>query len=166
MISVDTMEDIRKRARGGESIASIARAVGALEPTVRKYARMEDLSPEPPRRREHESGVRAPYEEAIDSRLDDDCGNWRKQRHTATRVYVRLRDEEGYAGSCSTVQRYVKRRREEMARERDRRDAEGFLTPRWLPGEVHVDFGEADFRVRGVVARGKYLTVMCLVNSF
>ena len=58
------------------------------------------------------------------------------------------------------MQRYVKRRREEMARERDRRDAEGFLTLRWLPGEVQVDFGEvdfgeADFRVRGVVTRGK-----------
>lgn len=159
MIGVDKMEDIRKRARGGESIASIARAVGASEPTVRKYARMEDLSPEPPRRREHESEVLAPYEETIDSWLDDDCRNWRKQRHTATRVYVRLRDEEGYTGSYSTVQRYVKRRREEMARERDRRDAEGFLTLRWLPGEVQVDFGEADFRVRGVVTRGKYLTV-------
>lgn len=159
MIGVDKIEDIRKRARGGESIASIARAVGASEPTVRKYARMEDLSPEPPRRREHESEVLAPYEETIDSWLDDDCRNWRKQRHTATRVYVRLRDEEGYTGSYSTVQRYVKRRREEMARERDRRDAEGFLTLRWLPGEVQVDFGEADFRVRGVVTRGKYLTV-------
>lgn len=120
MIGVDKIEDIRKRARGGESIASIARAVGASEPTVRKYARMEDLSPEPPRRREHESEVLAPYEETIDSWLDDDCRNWRKQRHTATRVYVRLRDEEGYTGSYSTVQRYVRRRREEMARERDR----------------------------------------------
>lgn len=159
MIGVDKIEDIRKRARGGESIASIARAVGASEPTVRRYARMEDLSPEPPRRREHESEVLAPYEETIDSWLDDDCRNWRKQRRTATRVYVRLRDEEGYTGGYSTVQRYVKRRREEMARERDRRDAEGFLTLRWLPGEVQVDFGEADFRARGVVTRGKYLTV-------
>lgn len=159
MIGVDKIEDIRKRARGGESIASIARAVGASEPTVRKYARMKDLSLEPPRRREPESEVLAPYEETVDSWLDDDCRNWRKQRHTATRVYVRLRDEEGYTGSYSTVQRYVKRRREEMARERDRRDAEGFLTLRWLPGEVQVDFGEADFRVRGVVTRGKYLTV-------
>lgn len=120
---------------------------------------MKDLSPEPPRRREPESEVLAPYEGTVDSWLDDDCRNWRKQRHTATRVYVRLRDEEGYTGSYSTVQRYVKRRREEMARERDRRDAEGFLTLRWLPGEVQVDFGEADFRVRGVVTRGKYLTV-------
>ena len=62
MIGVDKIEDMRKRARGGEPIASIARAVGASEPTVRKYARMEDLSPEPPRRREPESEVLAPYE--------------------------------------------------------------------------------------------------------
>ena len=58
MIGVDRMEDIRKRARGGESIASIARAVGASEPTVGKHVRMEDLSPEPPRRREHDAGQR------------------------------------------------------------------------------------------------------------
>ena len=146
MIGVDKMEVIRKRARGGESIASIARAVGASEPTVRKYARMEDLSPEPPRRREPESEVLVPYEETIDSWRDDDRGNWRKQRHAATRAYVRLHDERGHTGSYSTVRRYVKRRREEMARERERRDAEGFLTLRWLPGEVQVDFGEADFR--------------------
>ena len=159
MIGVDKIEDIRKRARGGEPIASAARAVGASEPTVRKYVRMEDLSPEPPRRHEPESELPAPYGETIDSWLGDDCGNWRKQRHTATRACVRLRDEEGYAGSYSTVQRYVKRRREEMARERAHRDAEGFPALRWLPGEVQVDFGEADLRVLGVTARGRYLTV-------
>ena len=153
------MEDIRRRAGGGEPIASIARAAGVSEPTARECAMMGDLSPEPPRRRRPESGLLAPYEGAIDSWLDDDCRNWRKQRHTAVRVYVRLRDELGYGGSRSTVQRCVGRRREEMARERDRRDAEGFLTLSWLPGEVQVDFGEADFRVRGVVTRGKYLTV-------
>ena len=130
MIGVDKIEDIRKRARGGEPIAAIARAVGVSEPTARKYARMEDPSPEPPRRHEPESELLAPYEETIDSWLDDDRRNWGKQRHAATRVYVRLRDEEGYAGSYSTVQRYVKRRREEMARERDRRDTLRCLSTR------------------------------------
>lgn len=57
------------------------------------------------------------------------------------------------------MQRYVKRRREEMARERDRRDAEGFLTLSWLAGEVQVDLGEADLGIRGVDTWGKYLTV-------
>ena len=159
MIGVDKIEDIRRRARRGEPIAAIARAVGVSEPTARKYARMDDLSPEPPRRRKPESEVLAPYEGTIDSWLDDDCRNWRKQRHTAVRVHARLIDERGCEGSYSTVQRYVKQRREEMARKRDRRDAEGFLTLSWLPGEVQVDFGEADFRVRGVVTRGKCLTV-------
>ena len=51
MIGVDKIEDIRKRARGGEPIAAIARELGVSEPTVRKYARMEDMSAEPPRRR-------------------------------------------------------------------------------------------------------------------
>lgn len=96
---------------------------------------MEDPSPEPPRRRGPESGVRAPYEETIDSWLDDDRGIWREQRHTA-RVYMRLRDEQGCTDGRPTMQRHVKRRREEMARECDRRDAEWFLTPRWLPGEA------------------------------
>ncbi|ERL10914.1 hypothetical protein HMPREF1316_2704, partial [Olsenella profusa F0195] len=155
---MDKIEDMRKRVRGGEPMASIARTVGISEPTARKYARMEDLSPEPPKRREPASEVLAPYEATIDAWLGDDCRNWRKQRHTATRVYVRLREEEGYPGSYSTVQRYVRRRREETARERDRRDAAGCLLLDWLPGECQVDFGEADFRVRGVTTRGKYLT--------
>lgn len=43
MIGVDKIEDMRRRARGGEPIASIARAVGVSEPTARKYARMGDL---------------------------------------------------------------------------------------------------------------------------
>ena len=158
MIGMDKIEDIRRRARRGEPIASIARAVGVSEPTARKYARMDDLSPEPPRRRQPESEALAPHEGTIDSWLDDDRGNWRRRRHTAVRAYARLRDGFGYRGSHSTVQRYVRRRREEMARDRDRRNAEGLLTLSWLPGEVQVDFGEADLGVRGVTVRGKCLT--------
>ena len=47
MIGVDKIEDIRKRVRDDEPIASIAREVGVPEPTARKRARMEDLSSEP-----------------------------------------------------------------------------------------------------------------------
>ena len=159
MIGVDKIEDIRRRGRRGEPVASIARAAGVSEPTVRKYLRAGDLSPRPPRPREPESELLRPFERTVDSWLDDDCRCWRKQRHTATRVYVRLRDEMGYTGSYSTVQRYVRRRKAQMAEERDARDALGYLQLSWLPGECQVDFGEADFRVRGVTRRGKYLTV-------
>lgn len=68
-------------------------------------------------------------------------------------------DEEGYGGSYSTARRYVRRRRAELAAERDAREAQGFLLLDWAPGECQVDFGQADFRVGGVVQRGHFLAV-------
>lgn len=152
------IEDIRGRGRRGQTVASISRETGVSEPTVRKYLRMEDLSPERPRRGAPGSELLAPHVADIDAWLDSDLRNWRKQRHTATKVYTRLREERGYQGSCSTARRYVRLRRQEMAEERDRRDARGFPELSWLPGECQVDFGEADLGVRGVTVRGKYLT--------
>ena len=53
----------------------------------------------------------------------------------------------------------MRRRREELAAGLDAREAQGFLLLDWLPGECQVDFGQADFRVRGVVTRGHFLVV-------
>ena len=78
-VGVNKIEDIRRRARAGEPVASIARHVGVSEPTVRKRARMADLSPEPPSVRRLESEVLAPSEGTIDSQIDNDGSNWRKQ---------------------------------------------------------------------------------------
>lgn len=64
---VDRIEDMRRRARRGEPVASIARAVGVSEPTVRKYARMGDLSPERPARTAPVSKLLASYEATIDA---------------------------------------------------------------------------------------------------
>ena len=159
MISVDKIQDIRQMWRCGRSVAEIARITGISEPTVRKYRDMDDLSPKPPRRHKEKSSLLAPYVATIDSWLLDDKKYWRKQRHTAVRVYVRLKEEKGYKGSYSTVQRYVRRRREKMAREADQRDQQGFLQLEWVVGECQVDFGQADFRVRGTLTRGHYLTL-------
>ena len=74
--------------------------------------------------RQPESEVLAPPEATTGPRHDD-CGNWHKQHHTVTRVYVRLRDEEGYRGSHSTALHYVRLLKEEMARERERCDSQG-----------------------------------------
>lgn len=78
-VGVDKIEDIRRRARAGEPVASIVRHVGVSEPTVRKHARMAGLSPEPPSVRRPESEVLAPCEGTIDSRIDNDGSKWRKQ---------------------------------------------------------------------------------------
>ena len=79
MIDVDKIEDIRRRRSRGESIAGISRNTGVSEPTVRKYLRMEDLSPSRPGRRIAESELLEPYEATIDAWLLDGCRNWRKQ---------------------------------------------------------------------------------------
>ena len=160
MIGVDKIDDIRRLGRSGATVASIARDTGVSEPTVRKYLREPDLSERPPAvGRAPESPLLEPFAETIDSWLLEDRRCWSKQRHTARKVYDRLVGERGFAGSCTTVQRYVKRRREELAAELDAREAQGFLLLDWLPGECQVDFGQADFRVRGVVTRGHFLAV-------
>jgi transposase len=79
-----------------------------------------------------------------------------KQRHTARRVYERLVAEHGFTGGYSSVQRWVKRWREEH-----RREAEGYAELEWAPGCAQVDFGQA----RAVVA-GVERTVHFLVVSF
>ena len=45
--------------------------------------------------------------------LEEDKKHWSKQRHTAKRIFERLRDEEGYLGSYDAVQKYVQKIRKE-----------------------------------------------------
>lgn len=80
----------------------------------------------------------------------------RKQRHTARRVYARLVEEEGFEGSYSSVQRYVKRWREEH-----RSDGDGYLELDWSDGVMQVDFGGAVATIGGGDVR-----VHCLVAAF
>lgn len=86
---------------------------------------MEDLS----RRAAPSRDPRLPSLEGLNGKIDswliDDTRHWRKQRHTATRAYVWLRDEEGYEGSYSTVRRCVHLERKQMAAERRQREAAG-----------------------------------------
>jgi len=48
------------------------------------------------------------YLPIIDGWLEGDKGEPRKQRHTARRIYHRLVNEHGYAGSEEAVRRYVR----------------------------------------------------------
>src|SRR3546814_15496341 len=59
--------------------------------------------------------VRRPKPDAftgvIDRILEEDGSAPRKQRHTATRIYERLRDEHGFEGAYPLVKNYVRERR-------------------------------------------------------
>ena len=147
MISMPKVQDIRKMARAGCSVAEISRETGVSAPTVRKYVKKKDFSPKVPAKKQAPSIIDA-YKPFVDAWLEEDRRNWHKQHHTATRIHERLVDEHGFKGSYSTVQRYVKDYKETHKDQRDE-----YLDLEWRPGEMQVDFGQADFRVVGVRKR-------------
>jgi transposase len=79
-----------------------------------------------------------------------------KQRHTAKRIYERLRDEHHYQGSESQVRRYVALHR--------RHSAEVFVPLSHPPGMAQFDFGEATVVITGE-RRKAALAVMTLPYS-
>lgn len=158
MIDMPTINMIRQRGARGDTVAEIARDVGVSEPTVRKYLRKDDFSPEMPVRASRPSAI-DPYREAIEAMLDEDARTWHKQHHTAKRIHDRLKEEHGAQIGYTTVQKYVKERRQERKGARDQ-----FLDLEWPPGEAQVDFGQADMYEQGVLRRMHFLTV-CFPQS-
>ena len=73
--------------------------------------------------------------------LEDDGKAPPKQRHTARRIFERLRDEHGYTGGETVVKDAVREWR--ISRR------EVFLPLSHPPGEAQVDFGEATVRIAG-----------------
>lgn len=81
--------------------------------TVRKYVDMEDFNipsptPVPVSREEHESRL-DPFKPLIDEWLEADKLAPRKQRHTAKRIYRKLRDEAEGVFCKTFLQLYAKR---------------------------------------------------------
>jgi len=73
--------------------------------------------------------------------LDDDRQAPKKQRHTAHRIFERLRDEHGYMGGETVVKDAVRAWKQSHQ--------EVFLPLSHPPGEAQVDFGEATIRLAG-----------------
>jgi transposase len=69
----------------------------------------------------------------------------RKQRHTAKRIFERLRDEHGYDGGETIVKDAVRACQE--------RNQEVFLPLSHPPGEAQVDFGYADVWLEGELTK-------------
>jgi transposase len=82
-----------------------------------------------------------PFLPVIHQILEDDRKAPRKQRHTAVRIFERLRDEHGYGGRPTVVKQAVADWR--------RRSAEVFVPLAHPPGEAQVDFGEAEVTLDG-----------------
>jgi transposase len=96
------------------------------------------------------------FTEIIDAWLEGDRGVHRKQRHTAKRVFDRLRDEHGFAGGYTIVKDYI--------RDRARRGREMFVPLAHRAGHAQADFGEAVAIIGGVEQKAQFF-VMDLPHS-
>lgn len=160
MTTMDQIHRIRELYYGQEkNLKEIAIIMNCDWRTVRKYVDMEDFntpSPTPASEEEHESKL-DPFKPLIDEWLEADKLAPRKQRHTAKRIYRRLRDEaEGFNCSYRLVALYVAEKKEELRLKK----TEGYIPLVHHPGEAQADFGFADFYENGKLHHeAKYLVL-------
>jgi transposase len=166
---VELFEQIRRDHEfGGLSKHALARRYGVHRRTVRQA-----LGSAVPPERKRPEGRPAPklgqYRELIDSWLIADLEAPPKQRHTARRVWERLREEHGVDVSERQVRRYVRARRRELGLP----VCEVYVPLCHEPAaEAEVDWGEARVVLAGVLTT-VYLFLMracfsgaCFVMAF
>ena len=107
MLTVAQHEVIRRKVLvDGLSQRAVAQELGHSRKTVKKA--VEHPLPLGYRRRQPRTQpVLEPVRALIESWLEADRSRPRKQRHTAQRVFERLRDEHQFTGSYSPIQRFV-----------------------------------------------------------
>jgi hypothetical protein len=130
---MDNWAEVRRRVLvDGLGERAACRAYGIHWDTPRKILG----HPEPPGYRRTAPRPRpklGPFLGVIHQVLQDDREAPKKRRHTARRIFRRLRDEHGYQGGLSIVKEAVAAWRT--------RSAEVFVPLAHPPGEAQVDFG-------------------------
>jgi transposase len=107
MLKVDQYSYIRTAHRVyGKKIKQIARETGHSKNTIKKVLRGEYSGYKP--RLKQPFPILGPYLKIIDKWLEEDKQRPKKQRHTAVRVYHRLKAEHDFQGAETTVRRYVR----------------------------------------------------------
>ena len=91
----------------GKSRREAARVFGLSRETIAKMCRFS-LPPGCTRTKPVEKPKLGPLLPVIDTILDADRTAPAKQRHTAKRIFERLRDEHGFAGGYTVVKDYVR----------------------------------------------------------
>ena len=145
--TVELYRKVRLACREGMSERAAAKHFGVSRESVRKMLR---FSVPPGYRRT--AAVRRPKLEGftalIEQWLEEDRSRLRKQRHTAKRIFDRLRTEYGFVGSYTIVKDYV--------REHRRRSRELFVPLAHPPGHAQADFGEARVVIGGVERKAHF----------
>ena len=134
----------------GMSIREASRVFGLHRDTVRNMVAYSV----PPGYRRHSPPSRPKLDSftgVIDRILEEDLSVSKKQRHTAKRIFERLRDEYGFGGQYTIVKDYV--------RERRRRTREMFVPLSHPPGHTQCDFGQARVVIGGVEQKAHYFVL-------
>jgi transposase len=118
----------------GNSRREAARVFGLSRDTIGKMCRFS-VPPGYVRSKPPEKPKLGALIPVIDAILEADKTAPPKQRHTAKRIFERLRDEHGFSGGYTVVKDHVR-----LARTRNR---ETFVPLSHLPGHAQVDFGES-----------------------
>lgn len=139
MLTVDHFELIRRKVLVEEkSQREVALELGHSRKTIKK-ALSQAAPPGYQLRQARPKPVLDPVRPIIEAWLAADEAAPRKQRHTAQRIFERLRDEHGFSGSASNVRRYVAQLKLQRGAV-----AEVFMPLAYSPGEeAQVDWGEA-----------------------
>ncbi|MCZ6755930.1 MAG: IS21 family transposase [Gemmatimonadetes bacterium] len=153
---METWSEIRRLVLAeGHSKRSVCRRFGIHWDTLNKI--LGHAGPPGYRQTQRRPRPRiGPHLAIIDRILIEDRGVHRKQRHTAKRIFDRLREEHGYAGGYTAVKDAVRAWR--------CRHAEVFVPLKHPPGEAQVDFGTAEVILDGVPIKAA-LFVMTLPYS-
>jgi len=157
MLTMEEIQDVRFRYYvKGEKIFHIGTELKLDRKTVQKYVDMNDFNEPVVKPEKRFLPKLDPYKATIDKWLEEDRAAPRKQRHTAKKVFKRLKAEfpEFNCSYRLVALYYVVRRKEIFSGA-----ATGFLPLEHHPGEAQADFGAADYYENGTRISGKYLEV-------
>jgi transposase len=134
----------------GMSEREAARQFGIARETVRKMQHYS-VPPGYQRKKPVRRPKLGPWVGVIDQILKDDESRPKKQRHTAKRIWDRLKEEHGFTGGYTIVKDYV--------REARQRQREMFVPLAHPPGDAQADFGEALAVVGGKQSKAHFLCI-------
>lgn len=132
MVTVDDYARVRVAHRDGMGLNELARTFHHSKRKIRSI--LAEAEPPTYSPRPAPPSILDSFKPIVDAILQADEAAPRKQRHTASKIYRRLRDEHGYRGGSERVRLYV--------RSQQRRHGETFIPLDHDPGQrLEADFG-------------------------
>ena len=159
MIKVSQYDYVRTAQRVyGKDIKEIARETGHSKNTIKRILKNQYTGY---KTREHQPHpVLEQYIPIIDSWLEQDKTIHKKQRHTAVRIYHRLKQEHGYCGGESTVRHYVRLAKIKLGIG----NSQAFIPLDPLIGiEAEIDWGTVQAVINGVTMT---LKLFCMRSKY